>query len=1602
MRPVGDPAIVANCEAMSTPVEPPNPIPSTPPDPSLIDAMIKRLRAEHDAAQTSTARAILLHELGILEELMGDEGAAARDQLGAVNAEPEYREPLERLLSIIERRQSYKNLGKLVDRLVRIAEEPDERSRALQEQAAYLADHEENLSEARRHLEGAVIEAPEDAAAWLALETVAGRLEDADLRTRALAARTELTEHPEWLALLLVDLAATLRTQGDTAGGREALERATHNPRSAAFLVQQAIEDYARREGIDELSATALETQADYISQAEADSEAGDALGVPRYRRHAVYAADAWLRAALAHRRHGNLDAAVAALDRALSRLPGEPALVHARLGAADAAGDTESAAAWAQSTLERGPSGPYAAALWLRIAEHAAAQGDASKALEAVGHALTEDAQCIPARALQLDLLASEVDPQALASALEATAEQLQTDEARARMYLVAAYVWANTARDAQGAKAALSQAGMYGAAPGVVARVARLLAARLADDAWFEESTRRLLAAGASDDEQCSLWFELGRMRLLRGDAAGAIQAFASLARAPGGEWLGRALRAYSVPLANPARSEGGSDDAESDSTHALLDLANGESVAATSRALKLLVARRTLLAGRLEDAERHLSELQAEDPSNLLSASALATVLRTAGKPARAAECLVACASAAEDGTLTAALQLEAGLLYWGAGDRTLAVECFNAACDAAPVAGGAVLGWALRAAEPDDRTSRLRALTTAEEADEPGPAHLERFALYLGQASKQDEARAALDAGANSALEEVSRAATLARAIWAPAEEDIEAQLGAWDRIARLSPGATALARAAAYLVRLRDGAMPTVLADTASQWAEADSDPIAALEWIGASMLAQDRDGEVQAREALATRLGPELRSAVATTARLVAGLTSDAPQPMLGGSDPMARLTDLELALPGCDPRRRAPALCNVGDALDEDSAPLGEALAGWNFLACGDLPAAESSFRRVTEAFPEDIIGWEGLRTVGDASGDRNLVAEACAALGDAVKDDSIGGELWEQAGLILLDELSDPARAEFAFARAVDRDISRAIAFDRLFRIVRAKKDNDRLLELVDRRLKVAEDPEEIAKMFWEQARALRKKNRPEDALAALENVTVLEPNHVGALALSGEIYITSGRFSEAAQNLARLATLDEAPRQQRLMSGVAAVDLYEKKLAEPRKGLAVLAQLYRSGLSTGPVRERLARAAARLQAWDDAVDVLEELMVERETSEGRIEAARLALAIHRDATENPAAAEAAVRRLLLEAPCDGEALDAVLEGVFPDTVTEQLLSQGRDALVEHLIHDPLQPESVDRLARIAACLGNPALRQASLGALVALGRGTPEIDQELGVLDERVAHIPQIAIDESALPDLCDPYDRGPIPLLMRELAATFADALGPGLTAFGVTKKDRVDPRAGLPLRNEIAAWAGALGVGEFDLYVGGQDPDGVMAVATERPAVVVGSNVSAPLRPPRRQAVARELFALRRGVTILRHRTLADVAALVVAACRLGGHELPSPHYAMLDQFHLQLSREMSRKVKKTLPDLAAAVTNAKPDPIAWGQAAISSLDRLAAVAAGDASYVLATETHPRGEFAPSEEAQLRAARLLAFVLSPTYLAVREQLGMGVR
>jgi len=624
--------------------------------------------------------------------------------------------------------------------------------------------------------------------------------------------------------------------------------------------------------------------------------------------------------------------------------------------------------------------------------------------------------------------------------------------------------------------------------------------------------------------------------------------------------------------------------------------------------------------------------------------------------------------------------------------------------------------------------------------------------------------------------------------------------------------------------------------------------------------------------------------------------------------------------------------------------------------------------------------------------------------VALACAQLGSLCRDGARGAEFWEKAGVTLLEHTSAKDDAEIAFDRAFERDSSRDVAFDKLFRAVRARNEDDRLLGIIERRLDVSVDDQEIGKMYWERARVLRKKGDIDGALAALENVTMLEPDHVGALALLGEVYITKGAFDEAAPVLARIALHDEAPRQQRLMSGVAAVDLYEKKLGKADEALKVLVGMHKAGLSTVAVRERLASVAARAGAWAEATAILDQLMSERDKREGRMEAARLAMAIWRDKLGAPVKAEAAVKRLLDESPDDGEAIEFVLATDFSSAFKQQMLGRAKQTLVSALAANPADAARVELLSKLASYFQEAGLRQATLGCLVSLGKDSKAVSDELTRLDGRVAAQPKVTLDERSLAAISDPEDTGPIAELFLLIHEIIPAALGPSLASLGVTKKDRIDSRGGHPLRLAVAEWMGAVGVtGDFDLYIGGSEPKSVHGIPGDTPAVVLGSGITHPFDATSRSAVARSVFALRRGINAVRTRDERAIASLVAAAAVDAGVNYPAPQFAVYGEIARAVKKEMTRKVRKLIPDVCQRVLATRQDPVAWAQAARRSLDRMAVIAAGDVSIVLADALGaPRNSLGGPVAESDRGKRLLGFVLSPSYLELRKTLGMGVR
>ena len=198
----------------------------------------------------------------------------------------------------------------------------------------------------------------------------------------------------------------------------------------------------------------------------------------------------------------------------------------------------------------------------------------------------------------------------------------------------------------------------------------------------------------------------------------------------------------------------------------------------------------------------------------------------------------------------------------------------------------------------------------------------------MAVEIAPGGDADTVREALDLVSAADEHALRDAGLLARALLASSDDRSDLL----DAVSAFGGEAEAVAAAAAHVAELERGEVDVARRlQSAARWAEGDTDVSAALEWLSAALLANDSAAEVEARRAIADRLPAAPAALMHASAAIVSALNGTDNEPLLDGDADCTRLANLELAPPGCDPRRRARALAGVEGAFGEE----GSALAG-------------------------------------------------------------------------------------------------------------------------------------------------------------------------------------------------------------------------------------------------------------------------------------------------------------------------------------------------------------------------------------------------------------------------------------------------------------------------------------------------------------------------------------------------------------------------------------------------------------------------------------------------------------------------------------------
>jgi tetratricopeptide (TPR) repeat protein len=1191
-------------------------------------------------------------------------------------------------------------------------------------------------------------------------------------------------------------------------------------------------------------------------------------------------------------------------------------------------------------------------------------------------------------AQALEYESLLRRPAPgSALSEALQRIADLVPEGEARSRYQALAAVVHAlGNEDDATTSHALLSKALQHGSDNDAFARLGRSLAARAGDRKWFLEATQRVLRT-ARPNERPGLLFDLVRTSLSIGDETAASFNLDEASDTPEGAWVAATLNAYAT--ASPAQ------DGNSRSERALRALSRLGSLDPDpdrAFAAKHVVQSLRAKAGR-SASQRELEELHRERPSDVVLALQLSD---RSPDPASSARVLSETADACTDVELSFILHLLAAIHGFRAGVRERAIRDLKQAQTVHPEVVAPLLSWALRSAHPDDIEERrlmLDALRTS--GRDPDLYALERFGLEVGSPSQRGEATMALDQAQPDPGSELGQALILARALWPVASGHAEAV--AW--LEQRGESGREIARALAFLHERRsEDASPERLLASSRRWAETGS-LAGGLEWLSVALCQGDWEEEILAREQIAKELGASAAASLRSSSLLIAWLSGRTPD-LLAADAPLSQLANLEVAPPGCDPRRRAHALSTAESALSSAAGHTALILAGYNQLFAGAAREALGSFHAALSVVPDDLGAWEGIRAAAEELGNVRLAADALHKLASLTRVPGRAAEL-ERTRADLLGQAGDAEASQRALERAVELDVEHFESFNRLFRRFRGEKRYDKVLELADRRLQVTNDSREVAKLCWERARAYRSLGNMDAALADLDTVRVLDPSHPGPAALAGEIYVTLGDMDKAADELSKLAAMESAPADQRLMSGIAAADLFDGKLNQPARAVHVLESLHSAGLGTLATTERLAKSLARVERWEDAVHQLESLMHRREDQEGRMQAARLCLVICRDELQTPARAFAACEKLLGDAPADAEALDYLLLGGLRTERSLELVRIGRESILARPA-TRFDLDTVTRLSRIAERLSDRDLLLSTLGLLACTEATSRRIVEDADALLLHTARWPARNLtDEDVRTLFADALD-DPVGELCVLLAPYVPLVMPPNTKTLGLGRRDRLRSNAAPELFEELHGWLDATGNGSAEVYAGGVH-DQILLLPTEKaPTLVLGPELRAPLTREQQATLARRCIGVRAGLSSVDERPAQEVVAVITAACALGEVEIPGAR--PVPDLVKALGKELPRRVRKLLPDIGGRIRATGVDPHDWTARALGGLDRAEALALGDVSRMLLGEDErARGETVTghfNEAQERRLNELSAFITSTAWRSLRERLGLA--
>ena len=766
---------------------------------------------------------------------------------------------------------------------------------------------------------------------------------------------------------------------------------------------------------------------------------------------------------------------------------------------------------------------------------------------------------------------------------------------------------------------------------------------------------------------------------------------------------------------------------------------------------------------------------------------------------------------------------------------------------------------------------------------------------------------------------------------------------------------------------------------------------------------------------------------------------------------------------------------RARPARQALADAAPDDRARavrLWELAAAE--LELGDRGRAIEVLERVRDLAPDlTVVGWM-LAQVLEAEGAVRPAAEAFVAFAQATRLRERASAALRTAARLYAEALRDDESAARALEDLLALDPDADVDFQVLEVILKHRNELDRLVEVArtraargvagarrDRLLHLADllrerrpadaveplqaavtlDPHHVPALVA-LGELFAELGRTAEAVTTFRRVVAVAPDargvaaawlRVGQIAAGAlgdpQLSVAAYRSALAAvpDDVAALAGMTQGLLRQRNYQG-AAEALHQLAAIDPDPAARVGHFISLGEILAGPVRDPEGAA----DAWEKAL----EIDPARAVTIDRLEAVltdlddprRLARALSRNLEASPdnlarrlrlarllrgplATADRAAQefRLVVEqSPADAETraeLAAVLEEA----------DHAPDSIAEHLVllrGEPLRAESLRALRRLYARGGDRARLEVVIAILTALGLSDPEDQRAARDARQRWSDEPRGSLGPSDFEEIVrHPAERHPATALLATLTEVIPRLHPLNLEEWGVTRADRLGPRADDPVRAMVQRLSTLFGIEEaFDVYLPRAGISQVEVEATFPASLLVPASLLGSV--PRRESMlqlSRALARLRAGSYLATRLSARELGIMLAGSLRSRysdyGRGLGSEE-ALVDM-EQKVARWLPRRHRRAFDRAVVGVAEAGPlDVSRWRQAMIHTAHRASLVATGDvlgcleqiirADRRLAAAASSPTDLVDVARTTPEVVEVVSFVLSDEYVMLRTQ------